>query len=89
MCTGPFYLYKTVLNVSCKQMSPGFSRGSAVFIHTISHDVKYMYFHVIVETGEDSEVQVRGQKTFMNGNKCFRSSAVNSVTYLKPAVNEE
>lgn len=55
-----------ILKTALQQMSPGFSGGSVVFIHAVSHYVKYVYFHVIVKAGGGTKVQVRDQKSLMN-----------------------
>jgi len=62
-----------ILETGVQQMSPGFSSGSVVLVHSISPYVKYVYFHIIVKTGGGTKLQARDQKTLMNSINFFRS----------------
>lgn len=74
MYTDPFYLLQSVLNAHPENWyatdEPSVQRWERCIY---SHCVKYVHFHIVVNTGGGTEVQVRDQKTLMNSNIFFRS----------------
>lgn len=67
MSSDPFYLLKSVLNAPpeiCFTAGEEFCRGDVLFIYTISHYVKYVYFHIIVKTGGDTKVHLRSKDPY-------------------------
>lgn len=67
MSDDPFYLLKSVLNASPEiwcTADEGFCTEGVVFIYTISHYVKYVYFHIIVKTRGDMKVHLRSKDPY-------------------------
>lgn len=67
MSVDPFYLLKSVLNAPPEiwcTADEGFCRGGVVFIYTISHYGKCVYFHIIVKAGGDMKVHLRSKDPY-------------------------